>query len=238
VPVLTFLGLVSVDGSSASKLGDFSALSSQLAAVTPSGVQMNQYSPTNTVASSCPTVGSAWQAASALPPTPDSNLCACMAKAVTCAVAQSVRNEDLDKLFGLVCGLPGSPCAGITASPEKGTYGAYSMCDGREQLAFALDTYDRQQKAAGNKDSCNFSGSASIQSAVQPTGVCSSQIAAAGDGTKTTASSGSSGSSGSTSGSKAAAAGGMTRASLNIGSLQVGVYLVCAIMSGAGMILL
>lgn len=235
--MLTCIGLVSVDGSSASKLEDFTSLSSQLAAVTPSGVNMGQYSPTNTVASSCPTVGSAWQAASALPPTPDSDLCACMAKAVTCTVADSVSDSDLDKLFGIVCGLPGDPCAGITASPSNGTYGAYSMCDGRQQLAFALDTYDRQQKAAGNQNGCQFSGSASSQKTVAPTGACSSKIAAAGDGTKSTASSGSSGST-STSTSKGAAAGGMTQASLNIGSLQVGIYAVCAIMSGAGMILL
>ena len=228
---------MSVDGSSASKVEDFTALSSQIAAVTPSGVNMGQYTPTNTVPSACPTVGSAWQAASALPPTPDSDLCACMAKAVSCTVAQSVDDTELDQLFGLVCGLPGDPCAGIASSPPNGTYGAYSMCEGREQLAFALDRYDRSQKDAGNQDGCNFSGSATRQSPVAPTGACSSKIAAAGDGTKPTPSSGSSGPS-STSTSKGAAAGGLIRASLNIGSLQVGIYAVCAIMSGAGMILL
>lgn len=230
-------GLVSVDGSSASKLEDFTSLSSQLAAVTPSGVDMGQYTPTNTVPSSCPTVGSAWQAASALPPTPDSDLCACMAKAVTCTVADSVDDEDIGELFGIVCGLPGDPCAGVTSNPPNGTYGAYSMCDGREQLAFALDTYDRQQKAAGNQDGCRFSGSASSQQPVAPTGACSSKISAAGDGTKSTGSAGSSGST-STSTSQGAAANAMTQASLNVGSVQVGIYVVCAIMSGAGMILL
>lgn len=198
---------------------------------------MDQYTPTNTVASSCPTVGSSWQAASALPPTPDSDLCTCMARAVSCTVSQSVSDDDLEELFGLVCGLPGNPCAGIATSPANGTYGAYSMCDAREQLAFALDTYDRQQRAAGNSGGCDFSGSATSQSAVQPTGSCSSKIEAAGDGTRSTGSSGSPGST-STSTSRAAAAGGMTQASLNVGSLQVGIYAVCAILSGAGMILL
>jgi 1,3-beta-glucanosyltransferase GAS1 len=226
-----------VDGSSASKLEDFTALSSQLASVTPSGVQMSQYSPTNTVPSSCPSVGSAWQAASALPPTPDADLCGCMAKAVTCTVSDSVTDDDLAKLFGLLCGLPGNPCAGIAASPSNGTYGAYSMCKPREQMAFALDTYDRQQKAAGNSDGCKFSGSATSQSAVQATGACSSKIHAAGDGTTPTSSSGSSKSTSSSS-SKGAAAGSFTQASLNLGSLQIGIYLVSAMLSGAGMILL
>ena len=189
---------------------------------------MGQYTPTNTVPSSCPTVGSGWQAASALPPTPDEELCACMAEAVTCTVSQSVTDEEIEELFGLVCGLPGNPCAGIALSPANGTYGAYSMC-----------SYDRQQQQASNSNGCDFSGSATRQSPVQPTGACSSKIEEVGDGTNPTASGGSSGgSSSSSSSSQGAAAGGTIRASLNIGSLQVGIYLVCAIMSGAGMILL
>lgn len=230
-------GLVSIDGDSASRLEDFTLLSSQIAAITPSGVEMAQYSPTNTVASSCPTVGSAWQAASALPPTPDAELCECMASAVTCTVADSVDDEGIETLFGVVCGLPGDPCAGIAASPSDGIYGAYGMCEGRQQLAFALDTYDRQQRAAGNQNGCDFEGSAVRQSTAAATGACSSKINAVGDGTTPTGSSGSSGST-STSSSQGAAAGGMTHASFNFGSLQVGLYLVCAMISGAGMILL
>ena len=234
--LLILPGLVSVDGDEVSKLPDFTALSSQLAAVTPSGVVMDQYTPTNTVPSSCPTVGSAWQAASALPPTPDSALCDCMAQAVGCTVAQSVSDEEIGELFGIVCGLPGDPCAGVTASPSNGTYGAYAMCEGRQQLAFALDTYDRQQRAAGNQDGCSFSGSATRQSAVA-TGTCSSRIEEVGDGTSPTPTSGSSGS-GSGSTSRGAAAAGMTQASFNIGSMQVGIYAACAVLSGVGMILL
>ncbi|KAF7512682.1 hypothetical protein GJ744_000249 [Endocarpon pusillum] len=229
-------GLVSVDGNDVSKLADFTALSSQIAAVTPSGVNRDQYTPTNTVPSSCPTVGSAWQAASALPPTPDSALCDCMAHAVTCTVAQSVSDEEIGDLFGIVCGLPGNPCAGVSASPSNGTYGAYGMCEGRQQLAFALDTYDRHQKEAGNQDGCNFSGSATRQSAVA-TGTCSSRIQAVGDGTSATPTSGSSGSS-SSSTSRGAAAGGVAQASFNIGSVPLGIYAICAILSGAGMVLL
>ena len=225
-----------MDGNEASELPDFTALSSQIAQVNPSGVEMGQYTPSNTVPSACPTVGSVWQAASALPPTPNEELCGCMVEAVSCTISDSVDDDEIEQFFGLVCGLPGNPCAGIDLSPANGTYGAYSMCQPREQLAFALDTYYRQQERAGNADSCNFSGSASLQSAVSPTGACASQIEEIGDGTSPTAGGGSSG--GSSSSSQGVAAGGMTQASLNIGSLQVGIYLLCAILSGAGMILL
>lgn len=195
---------------------------------------MAQYTPTNTVPSSCPTVGNAWQAASALPPTPDTELCECMTEAVRCTVAESVSDEDIEELFGIVCGLPGDPCAGIAAYPANGTYGAYGMCEGRQQLIFALDTYDRQQRAAGNNNGCDFDGSAVTQSPATPTGACSSKIAAVGDGTTPTGSSGST----STSTSQGAANVGMTHASFNFGSLQIGLYLVCAMLSGAGMVLL
>lgn len=235
-----YSGLVKASGSDREKLDDFSNLSSEIAKVTPSAIQMNDYNPTNTVASSCPTVGTAWAAASELPPTPDADFCECMAKAITCTVSDSVDDKDLDKLFGAVCGLPGDPCAGIAGSPSNGTYGAYSMCEARQKIAFALDTYDRAQKAANNQNGCDFSGSATRQNPVQPTGACSSKIQAAGDGTQPTGGSGGSGSgsgSGSSS-SRGAAVYGATQASLNLGSLQVGFYAVVALVSGAGMILL
>lgn len=226
-----------MDGNEASQLPDFTSLSSQIAQVTPSGVVMGQYTPTNTVASACPTVGSVWQAASALPPTPDERLCGCMAQAVSCTVSDLVDDDQIEELFGILCGLAGDPCAGIALSPANGTYGAYSMCKPREQLAFALNAYHLQQQGSNNNaDSCDFSGSASIQSTVSPTGACATQIEEIGNGTKPTAGGGSSG--GSSSSSQGAAVGGMTQASLNIGSLQVGIYLVCAILSGAGMVLL
>jgi len=246
-----------VDGNSASKLPDYTALSSQLALISPSGVNSASYSPSNSAAA-CPTVDSSWGAASALPPTPNSELCSCMDKALTCVPSSEVNTDNIGDFFGVLCGLgDGSQCDGIATNATSGDYGAYGMCDPMEQLGWALNAYYVQQQQAGNGASaCDFSGSATTQAAVSPTGNCASLISQAGNagtGTVTSAPTGtgssggsggsggssSSGGSGSSSSSKGAAAHGQsTVASLNFGSLQMGLYIVCAVFTGAGMILL
>jgi hypothetical protein len=54
-------GLVSVDGNTVSKREDFSYYSSQIATVSPSGVNMNSYSASKTAAA-CPTESGSWNA--------------------------------------------------------------------------------------------------------------------------------------------------------------------------------
>ena len=119
-------GLVTLDGNSVSTLADFNYLSSQIAAATPSGVNSASYNPTNTAAASCPSVGSDWAAASALPPTPNRQLCQCMYSALTC-VPHNVADDAAGELFGTVCGLGEAQgvCAGISSNTSTGTYGAY-----------------------------------------------------------------------------------------------------------------
>ena len=235
---------MSVSGSTVSTLPDYASLSSQLSKVTPSGTNMNDYTPTNTAGQSCPTVGPNWGASSNLPPTPNKQLCDCMEKAVTCVPSNQVNDENIGELFGVLCGLSKAACAGTAANGTTGTYGAYGMCSPQQQLAWALNVYYEEQQQAGNGASaCAFSGSATTQSAASPTGTCASlisQAGAAGTGTVTSAPSsnpaGSSGSGSSSSG--AAVAGQSTIASLNLGAFHIGLYLVCAMVSGAGMILL
>lgn len=232
-----------------SELPDYTALSIQLAAVTPSGVDAGSYTPTNTAPQACPTVDSSWQAVSALPPTPNQELCSCMDKALNCVPSSQVSNNTIGDLFGLVCGLSKNACAGIAANATTGDYGAYGMCNPMQQLGWALNAYYEEQLAAGNGASaCDFSGSATTQAAVSPTGQCASlinQAGSGGTGTVTTAptatggSSGGSGGSGSSSTGKSAGVPGQsTLASLNFGYLQMGLYMVCAVVTGAGMILL
>ena len=228
-----------------STLADFNYLSSQLANINPTGVNANDYTPTNTAAAACPTVDSEWQASSNLPPTPNQELCECMFNALTC-VPNNVDPDSIGELFGVVCGLSKGVCDGITANATSGVYGAYGMCDATQQLGWALNSYYEQQKAAGNAASaCDFSGSAKTQSPTSPTGSCASLINEAGNagtGTVTsqpsgTGSSGSGSGSGSSSSHSSAGVPGISAPS-NFGLLQVAFYLSVAFVSGAGMILL
>jgi hypothetical protein len=246
-------GLVSIDSSSsATLLPDYTALSSQLAAITPSGVNAGSYSPTNTAAQACPTLGSDWEASSALPPTPNQELCSCMDKALNCVPSSQINSDNVGDFFGLVCGLSQSACAGIAANATTGDYGAYGMCNPMQQLGWALNSYYEEQLSAGNGASaCDFSGSATTQAAASPTGQCVdliSQAGSGGTGTVTSAptatggsssgGSGGSGSGSSSTGSSAGVPGLSTVASLNFGYVQLGLYVVCAFVTGAGMIIL
>jgi len=233
-------GLVSVNGNSVSTLVDFDNLSSQIAKVTPSGVNSADYKPTNTEVRDCPKVNDVTWAAKAtpLPPAANPALCGCMMDSLTCVVDSSVSADDYGDLFGVVCGLPGSPCAGIQHNATTGTYGAYGMCNSTEQLAFALNQYSNSQSTGG----CDFSGSATTKEAAAATGNCKalmSQAGSAGTGTVTSAPTGAGGAAASgTAAKKTGAAGALTIPSFNFGLMQLGIYVFGATLSGAAMILL
>jgi hypothetical protein len=172
-----------------------------------------------------------------------------MDKALNCVPSSQINDDNIGDFFGLVCGLSESACAGIAANATSGDYGAYGMCDPMQQLGWALNSYYEQQLAAGNGASaCDFSGSATTQAAASPTGQCADLISQAGSGgtgtvtsapTATGGSSGGSGGSGSSkTGSSAGVPGQSTVASLNFGYVQLGLYMVCAFVTGAGMIIL
>lgn len=236
-----------MSGNSVKTLDDFNYLSSQIAKVNPTGVNAKDYTPTNTAAASCPSVDADWHASSELPPTPNKELCECMFDALTC-VPNRVDDDEVGDLFGVVCGLGKGTCDGIRANATTGNYGAYGMCNPTQQLGWALNNYYEQQVAAGNGASaCDFSGSATKQAAVSPTGTCAtliSQAGSAGTGTVTSQPSGT-GSSGSGSGSGSGSSSSTSNAGVpgfsapsHIGLLQVALYLSVAVISGAGMILL
>ncbi|KAL4881868.1 Glucanosyltransferase-domain-containing protein [Aspergillus karnatakaensis] len=175
-------GLVSViDSTSVSLLADYTYYSSRINAVSPSGTNKASYTPTNTALQSCPPVTSAsWLAtASPLPPTPNSALCSCMEQTNACVVDSSVSSSDYADLFSVVCGL--TDCTGVSANGTTGSYGAYGMCQPKQQLDWALNKYYSEQGVAS---ACDFSGSATTTSTVEATGSCSSMISQVGtDGT-------------------------------------------------------
>jgi cell division septation protein DedD len=227
-------GLVKVKGDSVSTLKDFSNLSSQIAKVKPTGVKFADYTPTNSKPRDCPTTGTAWAAkATPLPPVANKELCSCMYSSLTCVVDSDVDSEDYGDLFGVVCGLDGSPCAGIAHNATTGNYGAYGMCNATEQLGFALNQYAQSQSSGG----CDFSGSAMTKASAAATGNCNalmSQAGTAGVGTVTSAPTGAAASSTSSPG----AAAGLTVPSFQTGLLQLSLYVCGAALSGAAMILL
>ncbi|KAJ0421482.1 Glucanosyltransferase-domain-containing protein [Aspergillus carlsbadensis] len=183
-------GLVSiVDSTSVSTMADYKYYSSQINSVSPSGTNKASYTPTNTALQTCPSVSSgAWLAkASPLPPTPNSSLCSCMDASNACVVDSSVSSSDYADLFSVVCGL--TDCTGVTANATTGNYGAYGMCQPKQQLNWALNKYYSEQGVAS---ACDFSGSAATTSTASATGSCSSMLSAVGtDGTGTVTATGS-----------------------------------------------
>jgi hypothetical protein len=229
-------GLVSVSGTSVSTLADFNAWSTQIHAVSPTPVNSASYTPSNTATQACPTVGSDWQAATPLPPTPNQSVCSCMMASLTCVVSPSVDSTAVGALFGQVCGYNGgSPCAGIVRNTTTGTYGAYSMCNATEQLSNAFNAYYLEEKSAST--ACDFAGAAQVVKAAGAASSCSAIIASAtasnaGGATGT----GSSGAASSTS-KKSDASGMIVGASFGTFKYFVG-FTILAAASGAGMILL
>jgi len=207
-----------------------------MASIRPTGVQMAQYSPTNSPAS-CPSVAAATWAAKAtpLPPTPNPDLCACMYNSLSCAVKGTVPPANYGTVFGTVCGLGGgAACAGIKADPLTGTYGAYSMCNSTEMLSFALDQYYKSQQ--NRADACNFQGAATIKQSVTPASSCAALMSQAGSaGTGTVKANPITGATGSST-TKKSAAGVITAPDMQV--LAMLFYVSMVAIFGAGMVLI
>ncbi|GAD93947.1 beta-1,3-glucanosyltransferase [Paecilomyces variotii No. 5] len=233
-------GVVSIEGDTIHTLTDFPYLSSQMAKAHPTGTNMAAYTPTATVNAACPTINATWQAGTVLPPTPDKELCSCMSESVTCRPKSGLSGKHVGNLLGIVCGLSEKACTGITGNATTGTFGAFSMCDANDQLAWALNAYYGEQKKAGNGASaCEFKGSASSRSAPKPSGTCADLLSAAGGfgtGTVTAEATGT----GRSKPSKGVAASSMyTAQTITIPSVaQIGLYLLCAFGTGMGMVLM
>ncbi|KUJ14724.1 uncharacterized protein LY89DRAFT_783814 [Mollisia scopiformis] len=236
-------GLVSVDGTSVTKLAGYTSLSAQLAKATASSTASSAYTVTNTVAQACPATGASWAAASALPPIANADLCECMMSSLSCQANTGLSGNETATLFSTVCGLDNSACAGITANGTTGVYGAYSMCTSYQQLSFAFDQYYKTQNKAST--ACDFNGNAKVKSS-STSSTCSSLLSeagTAGTGTVTnaataTATGGSSGASGSSSTTSKSASGAVIVPRFDMGLLHLGAYLLAAGLAGVGMIVL
>jgi hypothetical protein len=236
-------GLVSlVNSASVSPYPDFTSLQSQLAKVTPTITQRSAYTPANSPPA-CPSVGGSWQAqASPLPPTVNPQLCQCMAASLQCNIKDTNENDYAD-VFNYICGANSKFCSGIARNATTGTFGGYSGCDPKDQLAFVANQY-----YLGNSkrpDACSFGGKATIQSA-QTASSCVALLSAVGSngsGSPPTATGratggGSGGNAGSTSTSKAAAATLYTPTFFAHGGIAMGAWIAVAAGSLLGMLAL
>ncbi|KAF1927878.1 carbohydrate-binding module family 43 protein [Didymella exigua CBS 183.55] len=234
-------GLVELtsNDASVSPYPDFTSLQSQLASVSPTITQRSAYTPSHS-APACPSVGSSWEAeASPLPPSPNSELCSCMVAGLQCNI-KSTNEDDYADVFNYICGANEDFCTGITRNATTGSYGGYSGCNPKDQLAWVANQY-----YLGNGKSssaCGFSGMATVQTAATAS-TCSSLLAAVGTaGTGTAASptgkatAGSTGASGSS--SKGAAAGLNGPKAVEHGGLVMGIWSVVAAGSLLGMLVL
>nr|P56092.1 RecName: Full=Protein EPD1; AltName: Full=Essential for pseudohyphal development 1; Flags: Precursor [Candida maltosa]BAA21103.1 EPD1 [Candida maltosa] len=168
-------GLVSVSGSSVSTLQDFNSYKSEILDISPSSVQASAESASGVSRTSCPTNTDNWEASTELPPTPDKDICDCMSSSLKCVVADNVSTDDYSDLFDYVCAK--IDCSGINANATTGDYGAYSPCGAKDKLSFVLNLYYEEQNES--KSACDFSGSASLQSASTASS-CAAYLSSAG----------------------------------------------------------
>ncbi|KAH6655190.1 Glucanosyltransferase-domain-containing protein [Truncatella angustata] len=227
-------GLVKLDGDDASTMSNYEVLSSKIAKATPSSVSMSAYEATNT-AQACPAVGDSWQAAEALPPTPNRDLCECMYKSLTCQPASSLDSEDYGDIFNYICGNDADACASIKHDESTGVYGPYVGCNSTQQLGAVLQAYYENQNSAST--SCDFDGSATINSKPASNGTCDTLMEAASSSASTVATA-TGGSSSSTSTANFAAGPIRMDTLMTVGDYAIGIYLVAAGAVGAAMVAL
>ncbi|KAK3318159.1 putative beta (1-3) glucanosyltransferase gel3p [Apodospora peruviana] len=227
-------GLVNITGTKVVENDGFKALASQIRAsgYPTTGTQtQGSYQPTNKPRA-CPSIAEgkqAWQAVSSpLPPSPNSTVCDCMFESLKCVPSDKVLNNAtaVASLFGTVCGLDDTACAGIVHDASTGTYGLYSACSPKQQLAHALDTYYANQKEA--KDACDFGGQAKLSTKSTAATTCSSVLESA------SASASAAGNGGGGGGDDKKNSG----MRLGAGDMMVGMYVFAAMALGAAMVIL
>ena len=149
-------GLVTALENQVSLSPDFTALSSQIARISPSSTNIAQYTVTNTVEQVCPTVGASWSAAPTLPPTPYQRLCTCMMQSLECIWNGNATDQTISNGITQICSADDVACYGVYTNSTNGTYGAFSACNETEVGSWALNQWYLQQ--AGNEAACSSLG--------------------------------------------------------------------------------
>lgn len=169
-------GLVSIVDGKVSTLDDYNNYKSEIQKISPSSAQASSESAGSTGVTSCPTSTSVWSAATNLPPTPDKDICDCMANSLKCVVSDKVDSDDYADMYSYVCAK--IDCGGISANGTTGKYGAYSPCSAKDKLSFVLNLYYEDQNE--NESACSFDGSGSLKKSATTASSCSAYLKSAG----------------------------------------------------------
>uniref|UniRef100_L2FZ35 1,3-beta-glucanosyltransferase n=1 Tax=Colletotrichum fructicola (strain Nara gc5) TaxID=1213859 RepID=L2FZ35_COLFN len=210
-------GLVKVSNGKATTMKNYDALASRVLAATPSAVPMDSYKPPNE------------------PDAPPSAL----PGSLSCTPKSGLKASAIGEMFGFICGADASACSGISANTSTGVYGAYSMCNAEQKLAFVLDTYYKNQKKAST--ACDFDGQAQVITPSSTNDTCKTALAsaeAANSAAATATAPVDSTANPSSSASGNAAPGNVYQPLFTFGSVAVGTYLVAAVGVGAAMVAL
>lgn len=207
-------GLVSVSGSSVSTMGDYSYYSKEMNAISPSLAQSSEVGAFSTSTLACPASASTWKANTNLPPTPDKNVCDCIAASLECVVSNDVDSKNYGDLFGSVCG--NIDCSAVSANGENGTYGVISFCSDKDKLSYLLNQY--YMESGKHSSACDFDGLASLQSTAAAASTCSAVVSSVSAHAVITTGSG--GSSGSTSGAASGSTSGSSSSGTSTSSKQ------------------
>ncbi|KAK1232387.1 1,3-beta-glucanosyltransferase [Marasmius sp. AFHP31] len=154
---------VSSDGKTITTGDDFTRLKDQYGKVSPP----NSPSKSSATASypACPSANSAFVASTTLPPTPDENACACLAKDLSCKFTPNTANYSaiLGTLVDSTCGLLGQKqisCDEIGGNGTTGVYGRLSGCDPTIKLSYIMSEYYESENR--NPQACSFAGNATV----------------------------------------------------------------------------
>ncbi|KAK2049849.1 glycolipid anchored surface protein [Colletotrichum somersetense] len=218
-------GLVEIKDGQAKTMKNYDRLASRVLAANPTAIQMDSYEPSNSPAE-CPSAASNWEVqGDTLPPTPDTYLCECMVKSLSCVPKPNLEAEAIGDIFGFVCGASPDSCEGINTDTSTGVYGAFSMCSDEQKLAYVMNEYYKAQKSA--RTACDHNGQGEIASP-SADDTCKKALASATD-----AASASSTAKPSSSTSGNAAAGSTYRPVFNFGGFALGAYLIASGCVGA-----
>lgn len=190
-------GLVSVSGDSVSTMKDYSYYSEEMNSISPSLAKTADIGASSTITLACPASAATWKASPSLPPTPDENVCNCIADSLECVLDDSVSEKDYGDFFGVVCGYV--DCSAVNADGESGEYGAVSFCSDKDKLSYILNLYYEDQDK--HSSACDFSGSASLRSTSHAASSCSAVVSSVSANALAADSTSGSDSSGSSSGS-------------------------------------